>query len=959
MRLHSSLFLAALLGACTASAPAPAPLDSAVLPPPPGQLAASLSSSLEPGERSEMLVAGATPGDRVFLVFSTRGEGAGPCPAVLGGDCLGVVGAQLLSSEVAGADGIARFRLNVPGNVRNGIALSTQAVVIGGGGAVFSNVRTDIVGPERPVSQPTVGAPVALSEGGRIVVTNRTAHTIQVMDADLVGSDATPVAELDVPGARPWATVLDNAGNTAWVALRGTGEVARIDNLDGVPVLHPVRALVDGEPTGIAISPNGTTLYVPNWTAGTVSVIDGDSMEVFDTLDLNAAIAGSGLLGPSVSAQGRPGLARPFAIAITDDGDSDDDDEQIYVTEFFGQDDPTADPAVLGDAFFDVRRQGVVYTIDAATHTVGDLITLAPVAETDFLDSVGNNTGCFPNQLQAMAINNDRVYVTSVCASPLGPAGGGGANARTKVHGLLSVIDTATQTEIVGERVLLTRAWQDLYDGLGVADDASRRFPLIPNGITFFPNTNIAYLTAYGADAVFRLEFGTDGSLAEVGAPIRTFINLADPTHTGRLPMGLAIPGFPRALVANENTRNLSFIDLSVQAVANAVPTADPPAPGAETDANTGQRFFVTGLARWSLNGQAWNSCEGCHPGGLTDNVSWFFPTGPRQTVSLDGSFDGTGEQRIFNWTAVRDEVTDFELNTRGISGGVGALVHTLGPLSAEQRIIFDGTQNAGSVSTLDSQANLNGSTEEVMFGDLDGVDANGDPILISSVLDDWDLITQWIETVDAPKAPRNLDPADVADGRTLFTTAGCAGCHGGEAWTISERFYTPDQVTSGVGGLLDTTTYDRGTLPPSLNPFSAAGPVPLRDGGEIKCVLRDVGTYPNAGVDGVAPADVVVSERRQDMVTPAAGVNGFNPPSLLGAGVGAPYFHGGNARTLEEVFDPAFTPHTRALSAVFTPSRAQIRKLTAFLSSIDEDTPPLANTVTGTTTVLCPDTLP
>src|SRR6185369_10874731 len=53
------------------------------------------------------------------------------------------------------------------------------------------------------------------------------------------------------------------------------------------------------------------------------------------------------------------------------------------------------------------------------------------------------------------------------------------------------------------------------------------------------------------------------------------------------------------------------------------------------------------------------------------------FARGPRQTVSLDGTFaskDAT-DQRIFYWTAIFDEVADFEGNTRGISGGVGAIV--------------------------------------------------------------------------------------------------------------------------------------------------------------------------------------------------------------------------------------------------------------------------------------------
>src|SRR6185503_10269701 len=56
---------------------------------------------------------------------------------------------------------------------------------------------------------------------------------------------------------------------------------------------------------------------------------------------------------------------------------------------------------------------------------------------------------------------------------------------------------------------------------------------------------------------------------------------------------------------------------------------------------------------------------------------TWYFNRGPRQSVSLDGSFASKdpNDQRIFNWTAIFDEIADFENNTRGTSGGVGAIV--------------------------------------------------------------------------------------------------------------------------------------------------------------------------------------------------------------------------------------------------------------------------------------------
>lgn len=107
----------------------------------------------------------------------------------------------------------------------------------------------------------------------------------------------------------------------------------------------------------------------------------------------------------------------------------------------------------------------------------------------------------------------------------------------------------------------------------------------------------------------------------------------------------------------------------------------------------------------------------------------------------------------------------------------------------------------------------------------------------------------------------------------------------------------------------------------------------------QIQCVLRPVGTF------GSGPPEVSVRELRQDMITAAQGNadsgRGFNPPSLLGTQVGAPFFHAGNARTLEELLDDTlFSAHHRsAIANVFVPTEDQKRQLVAYMLSIDEST--------------------
>jgi hypothetical protein len=178
--------------------------------------------------------------------------------------------------------------------------------------------------------------------------------------------------------------------------------------------------------------------------------------------------------------------------------------------------------------------------------------------------------------------------------------------------------------------------------------------------------------------------------------------------------------------------------------------------------------------------------------------------------------------------------------------------------------------------------------------------------------------------------------------------------------------FYTPGDTNNRADGLLRTTKYTRPQgFPAALSPPSAgmSGQAPLRlddsaaaeaANDQISCVLRDVGTFPAMGEAGPAPAGMFVREVRQDMKTAAQGATGLNVPSLLGLVTGAPYFHGGNARTLEEALGDTFDRHRRALADGFRPDAIQIRQLTAYLLSIDESTTAHAVPALGFATDLC-----
>jgi hypothetical protein len=148
-------------------------------------------------------------------------------------------------------------------------------------------------------------------------------------------------------------------------------------------------------------------------------------------------------------------------------------------------------------------------------------------------------------------------------------------------------------------------------------------------------------------------------------------------------------------------------------------------------------------------------------------------------------------KQRVLNWSAVRDEIQDFELNIRAVSGGEG--------------LIRDG----GAVVNLNPTANTGRDP------DLDAIAA---------------YIAFGIRAPISPLRLRNVgsgqqDP-DVAAGRALFAAANCQQCHGGPNWTRSRVFFTPPPVSETiVGGQLVALLSQVGTFDPAaFNEVRAAG---------------------------------------------------------------------------------------------------------------------------------------
>jgi YVTN family beta-propeller protein len=463
-----------------------------------------------------------------------------------------------------------------------------------------------------------------------------------------------------------------------------------------VSIVDPGTEAVTGtinvavEPMALVFSPNGSRLYVAAAASNVLQVIDTSTSEILSTVDLSS-------FGTS-----------PRAIAVTNDGDGDDTDETIFVPLFFAQ---LRSGKTFVDEGQDDQREGRVAAISAATNVLlgsPNPITLGPMTATGFnsngqlapgpdqVPAVPSTnpqtfttpTGAFPNQLASVAIHptTGRAYVVSTGASPNGPL-----RFNSNVQGVVSVFDSATRSEITaaqtGSNVRQT-APLNLNQGINLSTTPSPRFFMSnPVAVAWRPDGSDAWAAIQTSDLLVRLTADADG-VPSIGAPL-----VAGPSQIVRLdldsspsplpfkaPRGIAINGAgTRLFVSNFVSRSVAVVDISnpnAPSIVSEVASSALPS-GIGFEALIGGAFFRAGRGPDDrMSSEGWGACIACHPDGLSDNVTWMFDAGPRQTIPLDGTFaeSNPNDQRILNWSATRDEVHDFELNTRNVFGGRGLI---------------------------------------------------------------------------------------------------------------------------------------------------------------------------------------------------------------------------------------------------------------------------------------------
>ncbi|HSR96512.1 MAG TPA: beta-propeller fold lactonase family protein [Kofleriaceae bacterium] len=768
-----------------------------------------------------------------------------------------------------------------------------------------------------PPPPPTGGDPgvfsARISRSSTIAITEDNSHLAMVNPDDgslsvFATADNSRTAKVPT-GANPSSVVISADNKTAYVSNRGDATVVKITGIDGGTPVISGMADVGAEPAGLALSPSGKRLFVAEFAGSRVSIINTSTMAIESSVAVD----------------------RPRALLVTNNGDTNDADENLVVTQYYGV-------PVEGREAKDDGRTGRVLVFSLATLTKASEITLSPI------DS-GLGVMTSPNQLAAIAAAGNRVYVTSVSASPEGPTKFDG-----NVFPVVYVADLGSASEVrdgSGTANLTAK----LRDAIPNPTAASPRFfPGDLSDIAFLGNTQVAYAVGKAGDVMVRMAYGTNK--LDVGSTQNKEIDLAGNATIGTCqePIGVVVSqDLMRAYVNCWVSRRLAMVDLSIQTMTQTFEASPAPANAVEASIQRGKRFYFTGRARWSAaegngakGGEGWSSCASCHPDGLSDNITWIFGSGPRQTTSMDGSFShgaGPQKQRMFNWTGVNDEMHDFEANTRGVSGGLGAIT-------------------TAAVATDCNQLDKEAATPVVLNGALaaSNKDLADNVTLAACGHKDWDDINNFVKTIAPAHSSKLGDSQAVARGRQLFLDGGCAKCHGGSGWTVSSRPYNPAGGGAPTFGavafarpiFLQAVMYDVPRNKNSNQPILGADDTGPAEAAEIAvpqlaCVLRNVGTF---GIpDDNTATDAL--ERRANGALRAEGRAGYNVPSLYGLALGAPYLHHGQAASLEVLFsDARWNFHTSAGNANFSFTLQQpgkLNDLVSFLLGIDANTPEIA----------------
>jgi YVTN family beta-propeller protein len=810
-------------------------------------------------------------------------------------------------------------------------------------------------------SNPTTSSPISLSADNQLLwVVNPADNSVSV-----IRTDTKHVITKIKVGKEPQSVALDPRNRFAYVANAASNNVSiiRIHNSkpDYFKAVRIKQLTTGAEPWNVVVSPDGRRIFVANSSQDTITVINGKTRRIIGHVDLRQSVCND---------PDRYRHFQPRGLAVTQDNN------KLYVTRFLSF---VKQGGIQAD---DLGKDGVVCLLKIDTHSrhISDYqpikaIALAPQA-TGFLvdrpgpnntagDGVPDQTFAFPNQLQNIVIRGDQAYLPNIAASPSSPQ-----IFNVTTQAFVNVLDGVN-----GDHPSDASAAKFLNLHLGARNPEGNKQKIFFANVWGIGFTNSigpgsAYVISAGSDLLVKVKVGADGKLEFTEDNDTTrYIDLNDPddpltsgNNAGKNPLGIVVDKTgTTAYTMNSVSRNVSVVDLTQDKVVQTIRTTNLPPPGSkEEEILVGAEMFFSSRGYFNspadgssrrdrLSSEGWQNCASCHFEGLTDGVIWSFGNGPRKSLAMNGTFNPKNrqEQKILNNSPARDEVEDFDLNIRNVSGpGPKA-----GQLDPDHGLIIPETPALTDIADFIAKANANRNQVTVT---LPGS---------STAVPAWNALREWLRfAIRTPNAPLTsaqvqggVSAETISAGRNLFLSQQCTACHRGDQWTISKKDFDSPPATTEIA-----TEVAGVNPPPGGSPAPPAGVTPV--GAQyLFRFIRDIGSF-NLGVLGAGNpiGNNIGGVELANSVRNAAGVaqpqllalgkdhnldkrgEGYNVPMKLGIHNSPPYLHNGACETLLcVVSDKNHRTANGKLPDVLGNDQSLLEALARFVESIDDRTEP------------------
>jgi YVTN family beta-propeller protein len=825
-------------------------------------------------------------------------------------------------------------------------------------------------------SAPTYSSPITMSADGRLIwVVNPGGDQVVV-----IGAKSNNVLRRINVGDEPQGVAVDPNNRYAYVAntAEGTVTVIRIQN----PRPGNFRAsvarnlgrngkfLTGAEPWNIVSSTDGRRIYVANSSQDSITVIDATRRENRRGRLISPRVLGYLALRGSACSRDATFHFQPRGLAVSRNS------KKLFVTSFFSFQRPGFQQVN------DQGRQGIVCRININTKSKqGKLgakasarIAIQP-RDTGFtadknVDNVQDPVFAWPNQMQSIVIRGGQAFVPNIAASPEGPQRFN--NSTMAFVNVINGINGGSQSDGSNGKFL------NLHLGARTPEAGKKRL-FFANpwaiGFTNQSGNGAAYVVSAGSDLLVKVNVSGNGTLSFTGGPMTTrYIDLNDPANpatsgnnAGKNPQGIVVNRQgTRAWVNNFVSRNVTKVNLQNDTVIGTIRYAALPPPGSQEEivAVGAEMFFGSrgvfnpaGNTATSerLSSEGWQSCASCHFKGLTDSVVWSFGTGPRKSLPLNASFNPNdrNQQKILNYSAVNDEVEDFDINIRNVSGPgplAAALACSAPPpdtstFDRNHGLIIGDADPSLAPCVINAIPALANANRQQMTVTLPG---SNTAVPSQTAMREW--VRNAVRTPDGPFTNRalgasRLNPAQVRAGQALFTQAGCAACHGTSLFSNSIKDYVSPPPADQIAN-------ERMPLAPGTNPVGAP---------YVFKFITNIGSF-NLGVPGggnpignnIGATELTTAGFNpvtQQTTPPLEGLgrdyngdgrgNGFTIPSMLGIDASPPFYHNGACETLDCVLSnvqhrtstPGGGPGSRPDALTNAQDRARV---IAFLRSLD-----------------------